>query len=1345
MSKRQGEILQATLYRISEAAHLATTLDELYSSIHVIITDLIPVKNFYIALYNEATGLCHFPYHVDQFDADWDPLPPEKTLTGYVLRTQKPLLATPEVFDQLVQSGECELIGGNTVDWLGVPLITRQRTLGVLVVQTYPGDSRLGQTDSDILAFVSRQVALVIERKQAEENLRESEQKLYNIIQASPIPTFVIDNHHQVTHWNRALEYLSKIRAEEVLNTNKHWRAFYKEKRPCLADLLVDGSRDKIPLWYASKFSVSNLSPEAYQATDFFPDLDKRGKWLHFTAAVIRNLAGDLTGAVETLTDISEEIMSANALRQSEEQFRLLFERSPVGMSITSLDGRFLQVNQALCNIFGYTENEMLAMKFTDLSFPQENEKNLRLRADALQGKISGFEMEKKCHSRSGTVVYALLHVVLVRNAQGIPLHFITQVVDITERKRTEEELKFRNLILSTQQEASIEGILVVDEGGKVLSANQQFAEIWGIPREILETYSDDLYQKCVFDKISNPEEWLEGVRRLYQQHHEKLHDEIEFVDGRTIERHSVPMNGPDGKYYGRVWYFRDITERKQAERALRESAERFRIAMDTTSDGLWDWDFTNPAKSYNSPGYYRMLGYEPGEVEMFGNHWIDLVHPEDRERVINSNEDCMASRIQGFEMEFRMKTKNGDWKWIYSRGRVVARDAGGKTLRMIGTHMDITERNRSQQSLRESEERFRLAMDATSEGLWDLDVNADGGYYSPGYYQMLGYEPGEFAMTGDEWRARIHPDDFEATQQANMDCIEGRTQSFETECRMRTKSGDWKWILSRGRAVVRDLNGRALRLIGTHMDITERKQREQELEAITTVSSALRSANTHREMLQIALDQTVELFRATIGGLELIDPSNGDSVVMIATGEGALPAGTRIPIDKGLNSVIRSSGKAYLDNHMLTNPMALEGVKASGTPAWAGAPMIAQGELIGFLWIGRKTDILQSELRPLSAIADITANALRRHKLFEQTEIQLRRLAALRKIDTAISSSQNLKVVIGTVLEQTMVELHTEAACVYQLIPDLLTLECIDRQGFRFPASQVNSLAIYESPAARAILEKSLVQIPDLARSEMVPAALGREDFISYFALPLIAKGQVKGLLEVYFRKTFAPDREWLDFFEILAGQAAIAIDNVNLFQGMQRSNMELSLAYDATIEGWSRVLDLRDKETEGHSQRVTDMTIALAVKLGVRGENLVHVRRGALLHDIGKMGVPDRILLKPDKLTDEEWAVMRKHPEYAYNMLSSIDYLRPALDIPYCHHEKWDGSGYPRGLKGEQIPLAARIFAVVDIWDALLSDRPYRKSWSKEQALQYIQEQQGLHLDPRVVKAFLTLVNGD
>jgi len=191
-----------------------------------------------------------------------------------------------------------------------------------------------------------------------------------------------------------------------------------------------------------------------------------------------------------------------------------------------------------------------------------------------------------------------------------------------------------------------------------------------------------------------------------------------------------------------------------------------------------------------------------------------------------------------------------------------------------------------------------------------------------------------------------------------------------------------------------------------------------------------------------------------------------------------------------------------------------------------------------------------------------------------------------------------------------------------------------------------------------------------------------------------------------------------------------------------LQRAHQSLQEAYDKTIEGWVLALDLRDRETEGHTQRVTEMTVRLARELGYPEEEIVHIRRGALLHDMGKMGIPDEILQKPGPLTDEEWVVMRKHPQYVYQMLSPISYLNQALIIPYYHHERWDGSGYPHGLKGDQIPLFARLFAVVDVWDALSSDRPYRKRMPPREVAEYLEKEAGRLFDPEIVEKFLPLI---
>ena len=377
-------------------------------------------------------------------------------------------------------------------------------------------------------------------------------------------------------------------------------------------------------------------------------------------------------------------------------------------------------------------------------------------------------------------------------------------------------------------------------------------------------------------------------------------------------------------------------------------------------------------------------------------------------------------------------------------------------------------------------------------------------------------------------------------------------------------------------------------------------------------------------------------------------------------------------------------------------------------------------------------------ESKVVAVVRDIT-----RHTQAEaQIRCQLQRLAALRSIDTAIASSFDIHLTTQVVLEQTTTQLQVDAADILLLDPHTQTLVYTEGRGFRTAALKYTRLRMGYSFAGQAALEQRIVNVPDLRilktdflRSPIFP----QEAFIAYYAAPLIAKGQIKGVLEIFHRASLNTNAEWLNFFETLASHAAIAVDSAQLFDGLQRSNADLQMAYDATIEGWSKVLELRDIETEGHTVRVVKMTLDLARAMGLSEEELVHIRRGALLHDIGKMGIPDNILLKPGPLTEAEWTIMHQHPLYASEMLSPITYLRQALDIPLCHHEKWAGTGYPRELKKEQIPLAARIFSVVDVWDALTSDRPYRSAWTKKKAVEYISKESGAHFDPQVVRIFL------
>jgi putative nucleotidyltransferase with HDIG domain len=358
----------------------------------------------------------------------------------------------------------------------------------------------------------------------------------------------------------------------------------------------------------------------------------------------------------------------------------------------------------------------------------------------------------------------------------------------------------------------------------------------------------------------------------------------------------------------------------------------------------------------------------------------------------------------------------------------------------------------------------------------------------------------------------------------------------------------------------------------------------------------------------------------------------------------------------------------------------------------------------------------------------------------------QLRHVNSLREIDQSIAASAVLGDTLGLILDNVMQQLDADAVVIQLLDQNTLTLEYAAARGFTTELRDFTSQP-GEDLGGQVVLRRQPLIIPDLRSVDLSTtwrAMLEKERIMAYCAAPIIAKGKVLGVIEVLNRNPFEPSPAWLETFDVFNNQAAIAVDNNLLFSELERRNLELRLAYDETIEGWAKALDLRDKETEGHSRRVTEMTVRLCRQLGLSSEQLVQVRRGALLHDIGKMGVPDSVLLKPGPLTEDEWLLMKDHPKHAVGLLLPIGYLRSALDIPQYHHEKWDGSGYPLGVKGEAIPMTARAFAVVDVYDALTSDRPYRSAWTKERALEHIQSGAGIHFDPAVVQEFIQMLQG-
>ena len=484
-------------------------------------------------------------------------------------------------------------------------------------------------------------------------------------------------------------------------------------------------------------------------------------------------------------------------------------------------------------------------------------------------------------------------------------------------------------------------------------------------------------------------------------------------------------------------------------------------------------------------------------------------------------------------------------------------------------------------------------------------------------------------------------------------------------------------------------------------------------------------------------LKQSEEKYRLLVeNASEGVVVSCGDELVFANRAAAAI---TGYPLEELIG--IKIAQLVHPDDLLMVMDRYQRRLRGEDVPAYYAFRLINRERQVR--WLQVHAVVIEWDGKP--ATLDMFVDISEQRRAEEQIQQQLRHMAALRAVDMAITASLDLTTTLRVVLEQATVQLGADAASILLLESESQELTYAAGQGFRRGLDYGLRIRLGEGFAGQAALKRRTVRVANLNGGGdylWTPERIREEGFVSYLALPLISKDQVKGVLEIFHRMTWDVDPAWMNFVEALADQAAIAIDNAQLLKNLKTANQDLILAYDDTITGWARALEMRDGNTEGHSQRVAELAVELAAAMGLRGETLTHIRRGAILHDIGKMAIPDSILKKSSGLTDEEWQVMKMHPVYSYNLLSQIEFLRPALDIPYAHHERWDGSGYPRGLRGEEIPLAARIFAVVDVWDALTDDRMYRPAWKAEEALDYIRSLSGSQFDPRVVEAFCALM---
>lgn len=791
-----------------------------------------------------------------------------------------------------------------------------------------------------------------------------------------------------------------------------------------------------------------------------------------------------------------------------------------------------------------------------------------------------------------------------------------------------------------------------------------------------------------------------------------------------------------------------DVTESRRIEeqfRRLSQAVEQSPAAVIVTD--------TDEKVVYVNPKFVQVTGYAAEEVLGTRAPMLTGLPPNEHAAVL---ETLRAGGTWTGELQARAKDGRTYWELATIS---VLKNSEGEITRFVKVSEDVTERKLAVEALRESERRTVSFLEGLPLGVFV--ATADG---RPYYANAMAVH-----ILGKGLAADVRVDQLPETYSAYL---AGTDQLYPGDRQpiVRALAGEQTVVndveirhpdrtipLEVWGSPVRDSTGRITHAIVAFYDITERKdaqaqiarqmksmaRRATEFEALLEIAKDLGAQHDLPALLKVIVERAVTLAGASGGFIYLYDAVRHDLEVVVAENV-PISIGTRLSMGEGLAGYVAQSREPKVVERY--QEWEHRAARFAGIPVTAVAevPMQYRGDLVGVLGVA-ELDGAQAfgadTIRVLSVLSAHAAGAVNEARLFAQTEKRMHRLGALRAIDMAISASVDLRVTLSVFLDQATAHLGVDAASILLLNPRTQTLDVVVSRGFRTAALAGSPLRLGQGLPGRAALERRTMSVLHLSPDDFKRPRLASEGFVSYYATPLIVKGEMRGVLEVFHRSELHVDTEWVEFFEALAGQAAIAVESATLFNDLKRSNVDLSLAYDTTLEGWSRALDLRDKETEGHTLRVTEVTVLLARGAGVPEDEIVHIRRGSLLHDIGKMGIPDAILHKPGPLTDAEWVVMRRHPELARDLLGAIAYLKPALDIPYCHHEKWDGTGYPRGLKGDQIPLAARIFAVVDVWDALRSDRPYRAGLPEDRVREYLQQQAGHHFDPQIVDVFLNL----
>ncbi len=760
----------------------------------------------------------------------------------------------------------------------------------------------------------------------------------------------------------------------------------------------------------------------------------------------------------------------------------------------------------------------------------------------------------------------------------------------------------------------------------------------------------------------------------------------------------------------------REAAQRQETQQALAFSNDYLKAVLDSTNDAILVIAAGSGKIIDTNQRLFEIFGYTREEAVNKPVHQLSSVLMQYPDKTII--EFAAKSKSEGPQVfEWQVRQKDGRLFWVEVNMRFITI---GCEERYVVSVRNINDRKEIETSLKENQRMLSTLVSNLPGMVYRCKNDPDWRtmeYISEGVFALTGYRREDLLGNNNITYGKIiHPEDRQRVWDEIQEAVK-HYRPFTLVYRIIDASNIEKWVWEQGRGIF-DENDKLLSLEGFITDISEQKENEEKLREVNT-------------RLNVLINSTPDIICFKDEKNRWLEVNTADLHLFRLTG-------------------VDYRGKTDAELADYTDPLYREAFltcEQSDENAWR-AKTISRGEEAIPTPDGdhKVYDVIKAPIfnpdgsrKGLIVFGrDITEKKKAEQALYKR----ISELEALRTIDRAITSSFNIQITLDILLKQAIHKLDVDAAAILVLDPDLQLLKYVACEGFRQNNIESTEIRPGQGLAGTVMLERRILQINDAQILEKDKSFAHNEGFQAYYGIPLIARGQMKGILEIFLRANANFDSAWSNFLETLADQTAIAVDTSQMFDILQHKNLELAFAYDATIAGWAHALELHEGESHGHSQRTTEMTVKLAQSLGLGQSALTAIRHGVLLHDVGKMGIPERILLKKGALTPAERKVIEQHPIIAREMLSKIDYLRQALIIPYYHHEKWDGSGYPEGLREQQIPQAARIFAIIDVWDALTSDRPYRKAWPQEKALAYIREQRGKHFEPAVVDAFLNLV---